>query len=856
MGIEATLLAAGLSAGAASIGSSVIGIGLAAGLAYASSAITGKQRTAEQKGVQTSLRAAGDVPRGSFFGRQGTAGQLTYWNVSGPDNNYLDLIFTIGDGVHDGLEFIWVNGNPQALELVSSNTWYDHYAVDGFRYPNGVPLMEVTFFRGFEDQPVHGMFFNSANPPGRWTAADTGAGVCYIAVRCWYFKQWFPNDIPPFFFGIRGRRLYDWRRDSTVGGIGGHRWSDPKTWEFSENPFVQIYNFQRGLSLGGAVVLGMGVPPSDLVLDSYTAAANVSDESVVDAAGASAHRYSCGTYVSDDEEHGQVIERILESAAGAIYERSGLFSAAAGAPQTTVLTITDDDLIVGKPRRWSAKRTRSELINGVFGSCAAPDQMWGQVSYAPKIDDAAELIDGERRRARNDFPQVNQNVQAQRLALVHLRLARLQATTTISIGLIGDMLEPGDWIRWNSKRYGDRRYLVQNIPASSDRSVTLDLREISAAAFGFTDADEGGSADPGVANLPGVLLTTLPGMSLLARALTTASRLQTPAIMVFWSPITDSKVKSVRIEYRVKGAADALAFTFDDPSQGQVLISAGVQSETTYEVRGTIECDPPRAMTWTAWQEVVTTLQVVPIPPPEPISVEDFTEGLREMVEEALGEANADVQESLAQLNVLLAELAASTNEADLSGQSETRNVATLVRKVQAQMGEVRASVTEQITALASQTSAIAALVTTLEAQVNDYIASITVRYVAGVTPDGAYAAYQLQLIAGSVNTGLYAVARDNGAGGKVGEVWVEAGKFFIGSGSTFKAVFLVDTVAGKVYINGDLIANGTITAAHLNIATLSAIAANIGEVIAGVLRSADNRLRIDLTNARIVGRS
>jgi hypothetical protein len=36
--------------------------------------------------------------------------------------------------------------------------------------------------------------------------------------------------------------------DSTVaGGSGSHRWNDPSTWEWSDNPAVCRYNWVRGI---------------------------------------------------------------------------------------------------------------------------------------------------------------------------------------------------------------------------------------------------------------------------------------------------------------------------------------------------------------------------------------------------------------------------------------------------------------------------------------------------------------------------------------------------------------------------------------------------------------------------------
>jgi len=72
--------------------------------------------------------------------------------------------------------------------------------------------------------------------------------------------------------------------------------------------------------------------------------------------------------------------------------------------------------------------------------------------------------------------------------------------------------------------------------------------------------------------------------------------------------------------------------------------------------------------------------------------------------------------------------------------------------------------------------------------------------------------------------------------------------------GGDVKSVFIVGNVDGAstVGINGDLIVDGTIAARALEVDTLSAISADIGEVTAGVIRSDDSKFIIDLNNKTI----
>lgn len=846
MGIESALIAAGASATAASLASTAVGIGLSVGLAYASKALTGKNRSAEEKGVQASLQIGADVPRGYLCGRQVMEGQLSYWNVSGPENNFLDLVFPIGDGPHDGLTDLWVDGVHRNLTLASSDQYQDTYSIESYYYgPLLIPLMTVTFFHGYEDQPAHGLFVSSASPAERWTATERGSGVAYVAIRLWYFKQWFPDGIPSFKFGIRGRRFYDWRKDSTAGGSGTHRWTDKKTWQYTENPFVELYNFQRGLYLNNELVVGAGVLPADLLLDRYTAAANACDEEVLDSAGFSADRFSCSTYVNADEEYGAVIERILDSSAGAMYEQAGSFGPIAGVAQPTVMTITDGDLVSGRPVSFKAKRSRSELVNGVFGTYIDIGQMGAAVPYVARTDAAAEAADTEVRRAESNFPQVNDQVQAQRLAEIERRLYRLQATATITLGLIADPLEPGDWIRWISARpgRGDRRYQIVSLTKAGDQTITLNLREIASSAFGSTADDAAPPA--GAPNAPPAVITTVPLFGVSARTLLAENGLKTPAIEATWQPILDDKVDAVLIEYRVAGQAEVLPWRSDDPLSGLVVWSAGVQSETQYEVRGTITCTPARATTWTEWMAVTTTEQVVPV------TMQSFPAALHDKIANEFGAATDEWRAGLEQVNLLAAEMAAhqavvrlddvrrvtatfGAQKAEYLFQigavaDDVSATVTRVETLESTAGTLTTSVAginSTLATLATETTAIASEVTELSATVDGLGASAGASWTAGVTPAGATAAWDLQLTAGSVTVGITAVALSGGGG----QVRIAADKFALSKpdGTTFA---LFEAADGNFYLAGNLLAAGTIQAIHLDVDSVTTNSIKIGNV-------------------------
>ena len=842
------------------IGSAIVGIGVSVGLSYLSKALGGgdKATTTDAGGFEGSLQIAGDVPRGCIFGERVTEGHLVYQNVSGADNRFLDRVYVVGDGPHDSLVSLWVDGNLKTLELQESTTHFDRYVVTEYRYPTTrYPTMDVWFFHGYEDQPNLYELLASSNPVGRWTDDYRGAGVSYVMVRCAYWKDMY-DSIPSFAFRVRGRRLYDWRKDTTAGGDGAQRWGDQATWQYSSNPIVELYNFQRGLFVNGQRLLGAGVAPIDLVLDAYTAGANACDEEVEDTAGFSADRYSCGTIVADSEEYGAVIQRFLDACGGAMYERAGSFSPLAGVAQSTAMTVTDAELVSGAPIKFAAKRGRAELVNGVFGTYTDLSQRGAKTSYPSRVDLDAVAADTEQRYTESDYDEVSDPVQAQRLAELELRLARLQGTANITLGNDAVVLEPGDWLRWTSARYGDRRWLILSITEGESRSYTLDLREISPAAYGEADDIPVNAGIVGVRNTP---LATVPDLTPLPRTMTASDGSQYPAIAVYWTPIEDQTVDACIFEYRISGGSDVLQARADDPASGLFVISAGLQGSTLYEVRGTITTTPPRVVVWTDWEPVTTPDMVLSVEN-LPLTVQEIVNTQLAVQTERFDAIAADLASELAR-TAAIAENARKDvvrNIVATSGQATARLVEEIAVRATAddalsvqiitldtEYYSNKASVQTQLTSLSSATSSTASSVTSLSASVTTISAELTTAWVVTATPAGATAAWSLIAKTNSGSVGMTAVASTGG-----NYITMDADKFlWRTSGGTTFALF--DTTGGAFYLRGDLFASGSISASALNVSTLSAISANVGTLTAGTLQSTDGKMVFNLTAGRMV---
>lgn len=607
IGLTAVISGLGVSTAAAGvIGGAIVSGVISAGASLIASAFSKPQSQAQSgtRGTQLNLQVGAAVPRSCIFGRSATAGHLIYVNAYGEENGGLDLVYRIGEGPHSALKGIIVDGKTCTLGEVTEFG----YVVDEY-VQEGIPCMYVSFTQGFEDQAADHYLIGHANPPERWTDAHRLAGICYVHVTLIYNETLFPGGIPSFVFDVEGRLCYDPRKDGTNGGVGSHRWGDPHTWEYSDNPAICLYNFQRGLYIGNELMLGQGVAPYDLMVDYTIAAANDCEEQVQLKAGGTENRYRLGLQVSADRQHRETIQDILDAMAGRLVEQVGAFGPLAGVAQVAAKTFSDADLIVGKPLKFSAKRSRSELINSIWGSYTDPAQSYQAVPYAPRTSVSDELSDGgERLATQLDLPQIQSQTTAQRLAEIARRRSRSQRTAIVTLGLAFLVMEPGDWMPWSSSASArTATYEVLNRVIDEDETVTLTLAETSASVYAWNhEVDELDPTNPG--DVPGfaTLATTVSGFGLHDVTLNGANGLKKPALKARWSPTSDRTITQVVIQYRIKEPGDTgeiKQVAFDRPTDGEGILAEGIQPATVYEGRATIITDPPRVTAWTEWVE-------------------------------------------------------------------------------------------------------------------------------------------------------------------------------------------------------------------------------------------------------------
>ncbi|MGF7160120.1 hypothetical protein FHS85_001743 [Rhodoligotrophos appendicifer] len=844
--------------------SAAIGIGLSLGISALSGAFAKPKRP--PGGGQVDLQTGGDVPRSIPLGRIGLKGHLLYWNTWDVENDKLELVHALGDFECEALIGIYVDGVSMALQAQPDDeSGADAvYIVDG--YDDRILL---RFFAGRVDQAVNSALVANANPVGRWTANDRLSGICHVQVQMAYNRDIFVAGIPELLFELKGARLYDLRKDTTAGGSGSHRWADQSTWEWSENPAVMEYCYRRGFYRGSELVLGMGVPASDLIVDYYMAAANVCDETVTEGGG-TAKRYVCAAIVTADVEHRTAIEAFTHAMAGYSYEKAGSFGPIAGAAQASVATITEDHLANGYAAKWRGKRSRVELLNAVFGSYTDPDNQWGMSAYPPVTDPTWQAQDGNERIATQfDLPSVPSPYQANRVAEIRARETRMQATGEITVGLQWIYLEPGDWITYTNRAGGRRTYRVARKTENEDRTITLEIGETGSWVYGI------GSPPTSVPvtvppSTPG-LLTNVQNVQLQAETIEGADGQMRPALHVTWTPPTDQAIDAVIIEYRIAGQPATMTHRDDTPDDSEAWITQDVLAGTDYEIRATITTTPSRVTSWTPWIAITTTTNYVVL---DAVRAAEAIGELRDEIDEitasigsndAVGEYATQLRREI--LDDMEADILALVGDyqGDLTASKDRRKAEFgLLQEVSLQfvrIGQNEASILAESLARADSESAFASALEVVEANSAGGTASGQLYWEAVSGPAGVTARYSafVKVEGGgeAEEAGLYMEVVPDGEGGFASRIGVSADSFFVyqndGLGSP-NVVFLVGTVNGmtSVGINGQLIVDGTINTSKLNAASLSAISANLGTVTAGKIQSPDGKFVIDCTNKLI----
>lgn len=587
------------------IGSGLIagGIGIASG--FLVSALSPKPNAdSVQGGVNFERQYGTNVSRQVACGLVGIAGHDTYVNTFNPSNRTMQQIYTLSDYYSTALTRVAVGG-VWVIIGADIGDGKGHQLMPTTAEQQWSGSIWVKFLDG-RQTAADGFLTTFANPAGRWDASCIGKGITAVSILLEFDKD-HNNSVPDFFFEFEGAPIYDWRKDSTNGGSGTHRWNDFTTHEYSANPILIERHYRRGFSVNGDLFCGMDMQESDLPVSKWTVAANVCDEIDVDD---SLPRYQVSILLDCMVQHNSNLQSISLSCGSMQIDSVDGSWPLVGTDQPSVLTFTDDDLISIADSEFIRFKSMGELVNSVSGNYPEPEQLWSMIGYNDQIATAFLTIDRRTRDLAMDFPQVHLARQAAQLAFIYLYENRFEAKATVTLRPYFQTLEVGDWVDWNSAQYGLFTFIVtskglRSLESDGPRNAVLQLQQRDGGIY------DGITPIPIVtptANLGPVYLSEVQTFALAAVIVSGDLGRSAPAIRASWTPTIPVDVTITDIELIYYPTAQPTAILRKTvKADVSVAYLDGVVSNTNYTVQAKIITSPSRVTVFNAGATVTTS---------------------------------------------------------------------------------------------------------------------------------------------------------------------------------------------------------------------------------------------------------
>lgn len=391
------------------------------------------------------------------FGKRRLGGSFVYINTSSSGGNKADLLwYVIALAGHEisSIGDVYLDNERVASADINATTG----AVTGSTRFNG--KLKIFKFLGTSSQAVQADL-NSAFV--EITTDFRLRGTAYLVLQMTRDDVAFFQGPPQSVTAIcEGAKYYDQRLDSTAGGSGSHRKTDPSTWGYGRNTAWMI----RWYLTGGSVhntgettrLIRYGLKESDDRIDDsyFIAAANICDEVLTGTEttpGGDAIRYQANAEFSTGESHRSILQELLDSMAGTLVYVHGKWRLYAGAYDSPNHSFTQQDLY--GELEVSDTTDGDDRYNRVAAVFVDESAGYAEATTMFRTDSAYETQDGGEAIEREiDLRAVTNRYQADRLAEIELRRSRMMRKIVIHGALNLMKVAPWETFTLSHSRYG------------------------------------------------------------------------------------------------------------------------------------------------------------------------------------------------------------------------------------------------------------------------------------------------------------------------------------------------------------------------------------------------------------------
>lgn len=603
------------------------------GLSAISNALMARNQPQAKADVSFDVQMGDDLPLSFIVGDYVTAGRRKYIGSWGKNTRFITEVIEVSS-LPQGLESLWVN--DELGEYTGTRRGYVSATASAGNLANvtdgaSVPADALEVGRPLENGRAEPPFETAAriwvkwvdgtqaaadpflvwafggDPDYPWTAEMVGRGKTYAIVTTRYDNDSL-TSYPTFLFKPAPLPVYDLRFDSTNGGSGPQRWSDPATWQPSRNNAVVAYNIARGVRYGSEWVFGgKNLPAWRLPAAEWMAAANACDDAVSLQGGGTEPRYRCGMEVRVDMEPASVLEEIGKAANMKFAEVGGRLKPIVDLPGAAVLHITDGDILITEGQSFNPFYPVSETFNAISATYPEPGEKWASKDAPEYIDAAAQAEDGQYLPTSMTYGAAPYARQVQRLMRSQLDDFRRMRRHRFYLPPDAYGLEPGiDLISWTSNRNGyiNKLFMVESVSKTPGMNVAVSLREVDPSDYDWSSDFEmpviitpPKNVRPFVQAVPG--LTFSPAI-----IQDEGGNARRPAILATCDP-DQAGVTHIQIQGRVEGGDISIDTerAFVEPHRWYLQ---PVLPATRYQCRARLMSDLTPKSEWSVWIEVTT----------------------------------------------------------------------------------------------------------------------------------------------------------------------------------------------------------------------------------------------------------
>lgn len=284
-----------------------------------------------------------------------------------------------------------------------------------------------------------------------WSSTAHLKGIAYIALKLEVDPEVWKNGAPANFRAkVKGRRIYDPRKDSTNGGSGSHRVDDATTWEWTDNEPLCRADFMTGGSIWydqatPLRIYGPRIPPGEINWAILAASANRADEDVTIPPASpttTQKRYTCNLVLSCADSHEENRQKFEACSLGATIDAGDGWRILCGGYDAPVITFTDADLVDADDIEWSGGAGLKDSYNAVDGVFFDPSRDWQENTCPTQTNTALVTEEGETITRTIRLEGVTNSYRAQRLCRLHANQAANQESIQLTYWLNGLKLAP------------------------------------------------------------------------------------------------------------------------------------------------------------------------------------------------------------------------------------------------------------------------------------------------------------------------------------------------------------------------------------------------------------------------------